>query len=168
VNDVPPKRPTVDGGELRLPDGRSLPLDTLAWDGWLAQALAFDVAHPAGEYLVAREKRQRGGLYWVARRYDRGRRASVYLGARITAAVLARTGMDLAAKIDAQPLAEPKSRQRQRVRSAPQLDTLAGESNPTTMRAVVAELLAQEVDPSRRAALEALHRLVESVWPERK
>jgi hypothetical protein len=51
------------------------------------------------------------------------------------------------------------------VLSAPQLDAIAGESDPATMREVVGELLQRETDPERRAALEALQKLVASVWP---
>jgi hypothetical protein len=51
------------------------------------------------------------------------------------------------------------------VLSTPQLDAIAEGSDPSTMRTVVAELLEQERDPERRAALEALQKLVTSVWP---
>lgn len=114
---------------------------------------------------MAREKRGRGGLYWVARRYDRGRRASAYIGARVTAADLERAAEELATKIQAQAPAERKARPGRRVLSAPQLDAIAGESDPATMREVVGELLEREADPERRAALEALRKLVASVWP---
>ena len=109
VIDTAPERPTVIDGELRLPDGQRLALDTPPWDAWLAQALSFDVAHPAGDFLVAREKRGRGGLYWVARRYDRGRRASAYIGARVTASNLEQAATELAEKIGAQAPAERKA-----------------------------------------------------------
>lgn len=161
-----PERPTVTAGVLRLPDGPCVALDTPGWDAWLAQALAFDVRHPAGDFLVAREKRGRGGLYWVARRYDRGRRASVYLGAHIQAADLERAGTELAAKIAAQVPAERKPPPARRVISLPQLETITGASDPTTMRDVVTGLLEHETDPERRAALEALRNLVASVWPD--
>lgn len=160
-------RPTVSGGELWLPDGLRLALDTPAWDAWLAQALAFDVEHPAGAFLVAREKRRRGGMYWVARRYDQGRRAAVYVGAQVGAADLEHVAAELAAKVAAQAPAERKAAPGRRVLSTPQLDAIAGESDPTTMRTVVDDLLAQEVDPARRAALEALQKLVASVWPDK-
>lgn len=161
-----PERPTVTAGTLQLPDGRCLALDTSGWDAWLAQALAFDVRHPAGDFLAAREKRGRGGLYWVARRYDRGRRASAYLGAYVRAADLERAGTELAAKIAAQAPAERKPPPGRRVISQPQLEAITGTSDPTTMREVVTTLLAQETDPERRAALEALQKLVASIWPE--
>lgn len=161
-----PERPTVATGVLRLPDGQRITLDTPGWDAWLAQALAFDVRHPAGDFLVAREKRGRGGLYWVARRYDRGRRASAYLGARVQTADLEQAGVDLAEKIAAQQPAERKPPPGRRVISLPQLEAITGASDPQTMRAVVAALLEQETDLERRAALEALQKLVASVWPE--
>jgi hypothetical protein len=166
VIDTAPERPTVRDEELRLPDGKRLALDTREWDAWLAQALSFDVAHPAGDFLVAHEKRRRGGLYWVARRYDRGRRASAYIGARVTASDLEKAATELAAKISAQAPAERKAPPGRRVLSTPQLDAIAGESDPTTIQAVVAELLEREADPGRRAALQALQKLVASVWPD--
>jgi hypothetical protein len=156
----------VQDGELHLPDGARLALDTSAWDAWLAQGLAFDVAHPAGEFLVASERRGRGGRYWVARRYDRGRRASAYLGAQVGAADLERAAAELATKIEAQAPAERRAPPGRRVLSTPQLDAITGESDPTTMRAVVDDLLAGEADPGRRAVLEALQKLVASVWPD--
>ncbi|HEU4325958.1 MAG TPA: hypothetical protein VFS21_22660 [Roseiflexaceae bacterium] len=157
-------RPTVRCGNLHLPDGQCLALDTPQWDAWQAQALAFDVAHPAGDFLVAREKRQRGGLYWVARRYDQGRRASVYLGARVAAADLEHAATELAAKIDERPAAPPKPPPPRRVLSVDQLSALVGDSSPHTMRALLDQLLAAETDPARRAALEALRRLVTALW----
>lgn len=165
MNDITPIRPTIVHGELRLPDGKRIALDTSAWNAWLAHALAFDVAHPAGDFLVVREKRGRGGLYWVARRYDRGRRASVYLGVMIVAVDLEQAGAELAEKIEAQTPAERKPPPGRRVLSAPQLDAITGDSDPETMQTVVAELLANERDPERRAALKALQKLVASVWP---
>ncbi|GAB4217191.1 MAG: hypothetical protein OHK0022_59200 [Roseiflexaceae bacterium] len=159
-----PDRPTVRGDTLHLPDGQRLALDTPLWDAWQAQALAFDVAHPAGDFLVAREKRQRGGLYWVARRYDQGRRASVYLGARVAAPDLERAATELAAKIGERPAAPPKPPPPRRVLSADQLAALTGDSDPHHMRALLDQLLASETDPVRRAALDALRRLVEALW----
>ncbi len=157
-------RPTVRSGTLFLPDGQRLALDTPLWDAWLAQALAFDVTHPAGDFLVAREKRQRGGLYWVARRYDQGRRASVYLGARVAAADLERAAAELAARIDERPVAPPRPPPPRRVLSTDQLAAIAGDSDPQAMRAALDRLLASETDPARRAAFEALRRLVAALW----
>lgn len=102
----------------------------------------------------------------MARRYGRGRRASAYIGARVTASDPDQAATELAAKIGGQAPAERKAPPGRRVLSAPQLDAVAGESDPTTMQAVVAELLEGEANPERRAALEALQKLITSVWPD--
>lgn len=165
MKDGPPSRPTVSERALYLPGGQYLDLDTSEWDAWLAQAISFDVHHTSGPFIAVREQRKRGSSYWVARRYDKGRRASVYIGTRVTAEDLARAGDELAVKIAAQSPKPVKARPPRRVLSAYQLDDITVDSDPVTMRALVADLLSREHDPARRAALEALQSLVDSIWP---
>jgi LuxR family maltose regulon positive regulatory protein len=53
-----------------------------AWFAWLAgdAARSFSFRSPAGSYTARRERRQRGGAYWVAYRAAAGRQHKVYLG----------------------------------------------------------------------------------------
>jgi AAA ATPase-like protein len=53
-----------------------------AWFAWLAgdAARSFSFRSPAGSYTARRERRQRGGAYWVAYRTAAGRQYKVYLG----------------------------------------------------------------------------------------
>jgi ATP/maltotriose-dependent transcriptional regulator MalT len=53
-----------------------------AWFAWLADdaARSFSFRSPAGAYTARRERRERGGAYWVAYRTSAGRRHKVYLG----------------------------------------------------------------------------------------
>lgn len=67
----------------------SIRLDTPAWFAWLEEAtttrFAYPVFDPARGYIVGRmtvrkERRQRGGTYWVGFRRCAGRVRKVYLG----------------------------------------------------------------------------------------
>jgi len=53
-----------------------------AWFAWLADdaARSFSFRSPAGAYTARKERRQRGGAYWVAYRTAAGRQHKVYLG----------------------------------------------------------------------------------------
>jgi LuxR family maltose regulon positive regulatory protein len=53
-----------------------------AWFAWLAgdAARSFSFRSPAGAYTARKERRQRGGAYWVAYRTAAGRQHKVYLG----------------------------------------------------------------------------------------
>ena len=53
-----------------------------AWFAWLADdaARSFSFRSPAGTYTARKERRQRGGAYWVAYRTAAGRQHKVYLG----------------------------------------------------------------------------------------
>jgi ATP/maltotriose-dependent transcriptional regulator MalT len=53
-----------------------------AWFAWLAgdAARSFSFRSPAGAYTARKERRQRGGAYWVAYRTAAGRQHKLYLG----------------------------------------------------------------------------------------
>jgi hypothetical protein len=53
-----------------------------AWFAWLAgdAARSFSFRSPAGFYTARKERRQRGGAYWVAYRTVAGQQHKVYLG----------------------------------------------------------------------------------------
>ena len=67
---------TVAGGAGGLAVGAP------AWFAWLADdaARSFSFRSPAGTYTARKERRQRGGAYWVAYRTAAGRQHKVYLG----------------------------------------------------------------------------------------
>jgi LuxR family transcriptional regulator, maltose regulon positive regulatory protein len=67
---------TAAGGDAGLEVGSA------AWFAWLADdgARSFSFRSPAGVYTARRERRQRGGAYWVAYRTLAGRQYKVYLG----------------------------------------------------------------------------------------
>ena len=97
-------------GELEDPeqDGTRLRVDSPAWFSWLAAPTTtrfsypvYDHAHGyiAGFMTVRKERRQRGGAYWVAYRRWHGRVRKVYLGAtsRLTQACLDQVAQTLLA-----------------------------------------------------------------------
>ncbi len=76
-------------------------LDTPAWFSWLGapttHSFTYPIFDPAVGYIVGfmtvrKERRQRGGAYWIAYRRCQGRLRRVYLGAsgRLTKACLER------------------------------------------------------------------------------
>jgi LuxR family maltose regulon positive regulatory protein len=69
-------RGTAAGGDAGLTVGSP------AWFAWLAEdgVRSFSFRSPAGGYTARRERRQRGGAYWVAYRTVAGRQHKVYLG----------------------------------------------------------------------------------------
>lgn len=152
-------RATVEGDLVVLPDGRSLALDSDEAAAFLASAHALTIAHAEGDYLAVREKRARGGLYWVGRTYVAGRRASAYLGRTIDPVRLDEAGTELAAKVASTtpPIRRHRSPAVAQVPSA----------DPVAMHDLLADLLAAEADPERRRALEDLERLVAAQDPTR-
>ena len=52
------------------------------WFAWLADdaVRSFSFRSPAGAYTARKERRRRGGAYWVAYRTAAGRQHKVYLG----------------------------------------------------------------------------------------
>ncbi len=77
--------PSVVDGLLRepstgAPDG--VPVGSPAWFGWLRStpSRSFSFRSPAGAYTARKERRQRGGDYWIAYRWVGGRQHKMYLG----------------------------------------------------------------------------------------
>ncbi|HJY44166.1 MAG TPA: AAA family ATPase, partial [Propionibacteriaceae bacterium] len=74
-----------------------------AWFAWLADdsARSFSFRSPAGDYTARKERRQRGGAYWVAYRTAAGRQYKKYLGpvADLTPECLADAAAALAERI---------------------------------------------------------------------
>ena len=74
-----------------------------AWFAWLAgdDARSFSFRAPAGTYTARKERRQRGGAYWVAYRTAAGRQHKVYLGKaeELTADRLAEAAAALAVRV---------------------------------------------------------------------
>jgi LuxR family transcriptional regulator, maltose regulon positive regulatory protein len=67
---------TAAGGAVGLAVGSP------AWFAWLTDdaARSFSFRSPQGTYTARKERRQRGGVYWVAYRTAAGRQHKVYLG----------------------------------------------------------------------------------------
>jgi len=68
---------------------REIELDTLAWQAWLEAPSTHSFAYPIydsqagyirGFMTVRKERRARGGAYWVAYRRSGGRLRKIYLG----------------------------------------------------------------------------------------
>jgi LuxR family maltose regulon positive regulatory protein len=106
-------RPTVERDQLYDPQQAwaYITLDTPAWFAWLASptAVSFsytlvDRAHGyiTGYLTVRKERRQRGGSYWVAFRRGAGRVRKVYLG-RPAAVTRQRLETVAAALLDGHP-----------------------------------------------------------------
>jgi LuxR family transcriptional regulator, maltose regulon positive regulatory protein len=98
-----------------LPDGGSLRVDSAAWFDWLAEPtttrFAYGVVDPRvgaiGCFVTIRkERRTRGGAYWVAYRRCQGRLWKHYLGAasRLTSSYLAEVGTAALAAADDPPM----------------------------------------------------------------
>jgi len=104
-------RAYIDGPQ---PDDERVWLDTPAWAAWLDAAtttrFAYPIVDPAKGYIVARmtvckERRARGGAYWIAYRRADGHLHKVYVGgtSAVTQArlsTLARTLMETAGGTD--------------------------------------------------------------------
>ena len=87
--DVTNKPPRVAGQWLYGVDGTAIRLDTAAWFAWLDSPTVRSFAYPlyapelgyiVGYLTVRKERRQRGGHYWVIYRRDGRRVRKVYLG----------------------------------------------------------------------------------------
>jgi LuxR family transcriptional regulator, maltose regulon positive regulatory protein len=77
--------PSVADGLLqgtRTGGAAGLAVGSSAWFAWLADdaARSFSFRSPSGAYTARKERRQRGGVYWVAYRTAAGRQHKVYLG----------------------------------------------------------------------------------------
>ena len=77
--------PSVADGRLQgtaAGGAAGLVVGSPAWFGWLADdaARSFSFRSPVGAYTARKERRQRGGAYWVGYRTAAGRQHKVYLG----------------------------------------------------------------------------------------
>ena len=77
--------PSVTDGVLQgtaAGGAAGLAVGSPAWFAWLADdaARSFSFRSPSGTYTARKERRQRGGAYWVAYRTAAGRQHKVYLG----------------------------------------------------------------------------------------
>jgi LuxR family maltose regulon positive regulatory protein len=75
--------PAVDAAGLHELDApAAIPLDSPAWRDWLADERhqTFHYRDPAGGFTARKERKQRGGWYWVAYRQVRGKLHKTYLG----------------------------------------------------------------------------------------
>jgi LuxR family transcriptional regulator, maltose regulon positive regulatory protein len=77
--------PSVSDGLLQgsaAGGAAGLAVGSAAWFDWLADdaVRSFSFRSPAGAYTARKERRQRGGVYWVAYRTAAGRQHKVYLG----------------------------------------------------------------------------------------
>jgi LuxR family transcriptional regulator, maltose regulon positive regulatory protein len=112
------RAPRADGGEAvtRIPfvsdgtlqvtaahEASGVVVGSPAWFTWLADdsARSFSFRSPAGDYTARKERRQRGGAYWVAYRTVAGRQYKKYLGtvADLTPEHLAEAAAALAERI---------------------------------------------------------------------
>jgi LuxR family maltose regulon positive regulatory protein len=108
--------PSVADGLLQgtaAGEAAGLAVGSPAWFAWLAgeDARSFSFRSPAGAYTARRERRQRGGAYWVAYRTAAGRQHKVYLGKgeELTPERLAEVAATLAGRIThAAPGASPR------------------------------------------------------------
>jgi LuxR family transcriptional regulator, maltose regulon positive regulatory protein len=99
--------PSVANGQLEIeaPAFRGLAVGSPAWWDWLAQEDVRSFAFRSDEchYTARKERRRRGGAYWVAYRMAGGRMHKAYLGKadELTSARLSQAATALAALIDA-------------------------------------------------------------------
>jgi LuxR family maltose regulon positive regulatory protein len=98
--------PSVTDGRLQgtaAGGAAGLAVGSPAWFAWLADdtARSFSFRSPAGAYTARKERRQRGGAYWVAYRTAAGRLHKVYLGKaeELTAERLALAAVALAGRV---------------------------------------------------------------------
>src|SRR5215211_9307091 len=103
--------PSVADGLLQgtAAGAAGLAVGSPAWFAWLTDdaARSFSFRSPSGAYTARKERRQRGGAYWVAYRTAAGRQHKKYLGtvADLTPEHLAEAAAALAARIaDAAPI----------------------------------------------------------------
>lgn len=139
------KRATVrdldsDTPVLELLNGSTIELDSDDFATWCAANNTFAVAYELGTYLVIAEKRARGGRYFIARAYHRGRRGNSYIGTLPTVEQLRTAARHFAEKL------------------APDSVEVTADLNN-----YVDDLLKHKSDPERQATLEALRALVDSL-----
>jgi ATP/maltotriose-dependent transcriptional regulator MalT len=77
--------PLVTDGVLQgtaAGESAHVPVGSTGWFAWLAddEARSFSFRSPEGTYTARKERRQRGGAYWVAYRTVGGRQHKMYLG----------------------------------------------------------------------------------------
>src|SRR5712691_1077540 len=76
--------PRVERGVLVSPNARVGPVSvgSQQWFSWLAEynTISFFFAHEAGSFTARKERRKRGGWYWIAYRSRGGRLSKTYLG----------------------------------------------------------------------------------------
>ncbi len=72
----------VDGVLWVTADGAGIKVDSAAWHTWLAEdtTMSFSYVHPRGRLTVRKERRQRGGQYWIAYYRRAGTLRKTYLG----------------------------------------------------------------------------------------
>lgn len=138
-------RPTVhdlDTSPVLVRGRKRIALDDPAFTSAVEKLHTFAVDYELGSFLVIAEKRRRGGTYFVARAYSAGKRASHYLG---RAADISTESLREAAKTLIEKLRPPKR---------------ATEPSSVDVEAFVAELVARETDPERRATAQMLAELI--------
>jgi LuxR family maltose regulon positive regulatory protein len=100
---------------VESPAPRSIALDSAEWFVWLDDPVnrSFDLHHALGRLTVRKERRQRGGEYWVAYRRAGRRLRKVYLGKspRLTALLLERAAARLASSLAAAAERQPHRRE---------------------------------------------------------
>src|ERR671932_1186278 len=110
---MPPRLPTVEDGRLLLPEHPEAPIavGSPAWVAWLdAPAMrSFAFRSGQGRLTARKDRRQRGGSYWVAYRKLGGTLRNIYLGksADVTQERLADAAAMLAAAIPPTPPTVP-------------------------------------------------------------
>ena len=140
----------ADGVILGAGDGEpSLVVGSRAWFAWLDADTnrSFSYRSPDGRYTARKERRQRGGDYWVAYRTVRGRQHKRYLGRSedLTSTRLRAVAVALAAHVDDTPAIGPASPSR---------------------RVLSAKLLAPSLQPGTLTR-GRLHDLLDGAWDER-
>lgn len=160
-------QPVVDlaQSELRHDTAPPIPLDTDGWNAWLARAHTFKVIGVDVPFLVIRERRARGGSYWVARGYVASKRSSHYIGKQVTSATLRAAAEALAEKLADQEPRPYRPRLNRVVLSERQLAVLLGSSSPAKVRQALAAALGT-AGPGHAAPLAAAMALIDAVWPE--
>ncbi|HET6531700.1 MAG TPA: LuxR C-terminal-related transcriptional regulator [Actinoplanes sp.] len=93
----------ADGRLVRAGEAAGPAVGSPAWFAWLAgdDARSFSFRAPAGTFTARKERRQRGGAYWVAYRTAGSRQHKVYLGKaeELTADRLGRAAAALAERV---------------------------------------------------------------------
>jgi hypothetical protein len=117
-----------------MPDGRRISVDSDEFQAELSHTRSVEVEFRLGSFLIVAERRQRGGRYWVARGYQAGKRASLYLGTSFRSSEVRSAADELASRLSSD----------------------VGSPDPRAIDVVVRDLLRRERDPARREAAEAI------------